>query len=229
MNYAWDVIINFRQYGRKERDVKFLPARSYSPYMELSDPNINFDKVEEEIEVNPYFRFYEIFKDLFNINNEEDVELRETFFDIVMHFLTDIDTLQGMTKREFYIRFVLDDIKNGVLGSRIKDRFEIFSYREKIIIVENLIKLYKTGQALYLLKDTVRNIFTNSTIYANYETKDELLFYIPYKRSEVNDAKIEFIEEFFLPIKFRTEIFWEEHFGVIGVDETMKVDSIALY
>ncbi len=229
MNYIWDIIVNFRQNGRQEKKVKFLVAKSYSPYMELSDPSINFDKVEEELEVNPYYRFYEIFKDLFNINYEEEMELRETFFDIIIHFLADVDTLQGMTKREFYIRFVLEDIEKGILGTRIKESFALFDLREKTIIVENLIKLYKTGQALYLLMNTVRSIFRNSTIYVNYEVKDQLLYYVPYKRSKNNEAKMAFIEEFFLPINFRTEVFWEEHFGVIEIYETMKIDSIALY
>jgi hypothetical protein len=229
MNYVWDIIIYLRQTGREEKDIKFIAAKSYSPYMELSHADINFDKVEKEIEVNPYYRFYEIFKDLFNINNQEDIELRETLFDILMHFLSNIDTLQGMTKREFYIRFFLKDIEKGVLGSRIKKGFEVFSYKEKVIIVENLIRLYKTGEMLYLLKDTVRKIFKYSKIYANYETKDELLFYIPCARSSTNEAKMNFIMEFFLPIKFRTEIYWKDHFGIIGVDESMVIDSIALY
>ncbi|HPD01726.1 MAG TPA: hypothetical protein PLA01_10310 [Acetivibrio sp.] len=229
MNYVWDITINLRQAGRDEKDVKFIAAKSYSPYMELSQTEINFDRIEKEIEVNPYYRFYEIFKDLFNINNQEDMELRETLFDILMHFLSDIDTLQGMTKREFYIRFCLRDIANGVLGSGIKKGFEIFNYKEKVIIAENLIKLYKTGQMLYLLKDTVRKIFKYSKIYANYETKDELLFYIPYARSSVNEEKMNFILDFFLPVKFRTEIYWKDHFGIIGVEESMIIDSIALY
>ena len=229
MNYVRDIIINLRQKGIDEKDLKFIAAKSYSPYMELSNVDINFDKIEEDIEVNPYYRYYEIFKDLFNINNEEDVELRETFFDIVMHFIGDIDAMHGMTKREFYIRFILDDIENGILGERIRESFQIFSYNEKLIIVENLIKIYKTGQTLYILRDTVRTIFNKSTIYANYEAKDELLFYIPYEKNEINEAKMEFIKEFFLPIKFRAEIYWEDHFGVIEVEETMKIDSIALY
>ncbi len=229
MNYVRDIIINLRQKGRKEKKLKFLVAKSYSPYMEVSDACINFDEVEEEIEVNPYYRYFEIFKDLFNINNDEDVELRETFFDIVMHFIANIDAMSGMTRREFYLRFVIDDISNGILGERIKEKFGIFSYNEKIIIAENLIKMYKTGQTLYLLKDTVRRIFVNTTIYANYETSDELLFYIPYVMSEMNEAKMSFIEEFFLPIRFRTEMYWEDHFGVIGSDKTMKIDSIAIY
>jgi hypothetical protein len=229
MNYVRDIIINLRQKGIDEKDLKFIAAKSYSPYMELSNVDINFDKIEEDIEVNPYYRYYEIFKDLFNINNEEDVELRETFFDIVMHFIADIDAMHGMTKREFHIRFILDDIENGILGERIRENFQIFSYKEKVIIVENLIKIYKTGQTLYILRDTVRTIFKKSTIYANYETKDELLFYIPHVKNEINEAKMEFIKEFFLPIKFRAEIYWEDHFGVIEVEETMKIDSIALY
>jgi len=229
MNYARDVIINLRQNGKEEKKLKFVVAKSYSPYMELSDACINFNEVEEEIEINPYYRYYEIFKDLFNINNEEYIELRETLFDIVMHFIADIDAMSGMTKREFYLRFIIEDISKGILGERIKKNFEIFDNKEKMIIAENLIKMYKTGQTLYLLRDTVRRIFLNTTIYANNEMKNELLFYIPYSRSEINEAKMEFIKEFFLPINFRTEIYWEDHFGVIDVEETMKIDSIAIY
>jgi hypothetical protein len=208
MNYARDIIISLRQNGREEKELKFVVAKSYSPYMELSDAYINFDKVEEEIEVNPYYRYYEVFKDLFNVNNEEDVELRETFFDIVMHFIANGDAMSGMTKQEYYLRFVIDDISKGILGDRIKEKFEVFNYNEKIIIAENVVK---------------------TTIYANYETSDELLFYMPYVRTEINEAKMDFIKEFFLPIRFRTEIYWEEHFGVIEEDETMKIDSIAIY
>lgn len=229
MNYARDVIINLRQKGKEAKHFKFVAAKSYSPYMELSDACINFSEVEDEIEINPYYRYFEIFKDLFNINNEEDVELRETLFDIVMHFIADIDSISGMTKREFYLNFIIEDISKGVLGERIKKKFEIFSNKEKILLVENLVKMYTTGQALYLLIDTVRRVFAKSIIYANYEMKNELLLFIPFSRSEVNEAKMEFIKEFFLPINFRLEIYWEDHFGVIEVEETMKIDSIAIY
>ena len=81
---------------------------------------------------------------------------------------------------------------------------------------------------LYLLKDTVRKIFKYSKIYANYETKDELLFtYLV--QGAVLMKRNEFYYGIFLPIKFRTEIYWKDHFGIIGVDESMVIDSIALY
>lgn len=229
MNYVWDVIILARQLGVEIKKINFVEAKSYSPYMELSYKDINSTIIEGDIEVNPYYRFYEIFKDLFNINNSEEVELRETLFDILMHFLSRIDTYEGMNKREYYKKILLKDIENGLLGSILKEKIQLFSVNEQDILAHNIIRLHTTGEMLYLFKDTIKKIFKNPTIYANYEVKDELLIYIRDNKTDLNEAKLEFIKEIFLPIKFRVEIYWEHHFGIIGVDETMKINSIALY
>ncbi len=229
MNYVWDVIILARRLGVDLKNINFIAAKSYSPYMELSFKYINGTAYEGDIEVNPYYRFYEIFKDLFNINNTEDVELRETLFDILMHFLSDIDTYAGMSKREFYKRFLLKDLNSGLFGSDLKEKMQLFSKDEQDILAHNIIKLYISGDMLYLFKDTLRRIFKNPTVYVNYEAKDELLIYIREERTDLNEAKMEFIKEIFLPIKFRTEIYWNYHFGIIGVDETMIIGNIALY
>ena len=65
MNYIWDIIIKARQLGIDETKIKFIAAKSYSPYMELSNENINFKDIEQEVELNPYYRFFEIFKYFF--------------------------------------------------------------------------------------------------------------------------------------------------------------------
>ena len=57
MNYIWDIIIKARQLGIDETKIKFIAAKSYSPYMELSNENINFKDIEQEVELNPYYRF----------------------------------------------------------------------------------------------------------------------------------------------------------------------------
>jgi len=229
MNYIWDIIIKARQLGIDETKIKFIAAKSYSPYMELSNENINFKDIEQEVELNPYYRFFEIFKYFFSLDNFEDLELRETLFDIAIHFLTSIDLMSGMNKREFYSRFIIADINNGLLGNEIKEGFQLFDRMDKIVIAQNIIRLYITSEGLYLLKDTVRRIFHKSTIYANYETIDELLFYIPYERNDLNVAKFEFIKTIFLPINFRLDVYWMDHFGIICTEETMKIDKIALY
>ena len=33
----------------------------------------------------------------------------------------------------------------------------------------------------------------------------------------------------FLPVSFKVHLFWENHFGIIDVDETMEIDEIALF
>lgn len=229
MNYVWDLVIKARQSGIPKKNIEFSVAESYSPYMELSNEVLNIRKPEHHVEVNPYYRYYEIFKDMFNINNNEDREFRDKLFDTTMHFLSDIDVSQGMNKKEYYIRFILKDINSGLLGNSAKEKINLFNEEEKIMLAGNILKLYITGQALYLLKDTLRHIFKGSIIYANYETLDELLFFINYRRNAVNESKLELIKEIFLPVKFRTEVYWKDHFGIIGVEETMKVDSIAMY
>ncbi|TYQ16929.1 UNVERIFIED_CONTAM: hypothetical protein Cloal_3510 [Acetivibrio alkalicellulosi] len=229
MNYAWDMIIIARQLGIDLKKINFVVAKSYSPYMELSNTEINSQDIEGDVEVNPYYRFYEIFKNMFNVNDTENMEFKKYLFDVTMHFLTKIDTFEGMNKKEYYKRFILTDIDNEMFGGKLKEKLKLFSVNEQDVLAHNIIRLYITGEMLYLFKDTIRKIFKNSIVYVNYEAKDELLFYISHKKTTINEAKIELIKEVFLPIKFRTEIYWNQHFGIIDVEETMEIDNLALY
>ncbi|HYH05099.1 MAG TPA: iron-dependent peroxidase [Bacillota bacterium] len=229
MNYIWDLVIRAHHAGVPKEKITFALAKTYSPYMELSNENLNFRQVEPRVEINPYYRFYEIFKDLFNINNHEDVELRNTLLDIAIHFLTDINLIQGMNKTEYYQRFIQSEIQRGLLGPEIQAKFGLLTEAEQIVVTENYYRLLITGEMLYLLKDTVRQIFKSSTIYVNYETTNELLFFIACEKSDLNEEKLALIKELFLPLKFSTLTYWKDHFGVIGMDETMKIDNIALY
>lgn len=229
MNYIWELAIRAEQAGIPQDKLKFRLAKSYSPYMELSNENINFRDVEPEVEVNPYYRFHEIFKDLFHPDNHEYEELRQVLFDLVIHFLTWLDRRQGMNKRDFYYRFILNDLKNGIFGPEIRDKLRFFIPSEQQILAENIFLLYTTGEMIGLLKDTIQRIFKGAIIYANYEKQDELLFYLDYEENETNKAKLDVIQQLFLPIKFRTEVYWTYHFGIIDRYETMRVDQIALY
>lgn len=229
MNYIWDLIIHAERSGTRKKQLHFKPAQVYSPYMELSREHINAKNVEQEVEINPYYRFYDIFRDLFDINYTDEQEMRETLFDIVIHFLADIDLVQGMNKREYYIRFVLRDMESGIFGSNVQAHIHLFDREEREIIASNLLRLYETGEAVYLLRDTMKKIFKRSTIYANCEDKDELLFYVGQKETETTRAKLEVIKDLFLPVRFHTELYWSSHFGIVDVEETMVVDQIALY
>ncbi|WP_411680955.1 hypothetical protein [Clostridium thailandense] len=229
MNYVWDLVIKAKALGIPKEKLKFSAAETYSPYMELSNAYINSKLIEEEVELNPYYRFYEIFKDMFSLDNEENLEVRNTLFDILIHFLTDMDLKQGMNKKEYYIKFILQDIKKDVFGKIPKEDLEFFNEAEQDMLAGNILRLYITGQSLYLLKDSIRKLFKHSMIYVNCEEKDELLFYIGEEKKDEKLAKLEFVKEIFLPIKFNTKTYWKNHFGVIDVNETMTIGSIVIY
>lgn len=229
MNYIWDLVISAEQNGQARKHISFVPAVRYSPYMELSQVDLNSIHPDRIVEVNPYYRFYDFFRDYFDVNNLEDLELRHTLFDIVIHFLAELDLYQGMNKQEYYIKFVLKDFEDGVYGRKARDAIRLFNRHERERIAVNLLRLYETGSSMYLLRETMRNIFRGSTIYLNDNGKDEMLFYVGQAETTVTRAKVELIIALFLPVHFTAEIYWRHHFGMIGVDETMRIDGIALY
>ena len=48
-------------------------------------------------------------------------------------------------------------------------------------------------------------------------------------KTEENIKKVEFLKEIFLPIGLELDLFWEYHFGVIGVEITMRIGEIAVF
>lgn len=229
MNYIWDVIIKAKQAGLDKKDIHFLAAKSFSPYMEISKEILNAKDIDPKVEINPFYRFSAIFQDLLNVNDTGNRELRSTVLDILIHFLAEIDLMQGMNKKEYYIRFVLKDLEAGSFGKRAQQAIMLFDQKERETIARNILRLYETGEEIFLLKDTLRTIFHHSIIYANCEEKDELLIYVGQEQTENDRTKIEMILEIFVPVRFHTEIYWQAHFGIIDVEETMRIDTIAIY
>lgn len=42
-------------------------------------------------------------------------------------------------------------------------------------------------------------------------------------------VRLQFLQDMFLPIDHQVYLFWEHHFGIIGVEETMVVDEVVLF
>ncbi|TKH40793.1 iron-dependent peroxidase [Paenibacillus sp. FSL R10-2782] len=229
MNYVWDLLMRAREQELDVNSFRFVPAVSYSPYMELSLTELNTSELEQVVEINPYYRFYSIFRDLFPPDAEEYLELRESLFDIMMHFLAETDLYQGMNRREYHIQFVQRDIENGIFGPKVKESFAQLNREEQDAIAEGLLRLYETGEAVHLLKETMRRVFHRSIIYTNCEEKDELLIYIGQKETQLSRIKADLILDLFLPARFTIELYWTRHFGILEADPTMKIDAIALY
>lgn len=229
MNYIWEVIIKGKDQGVEPKDITFSEADVFSPYMEVSKKYLNLNNIEEEVGINPYYRFYDIFKGICNVNYLEDKELREFLFDIIVHFLANLDLNQGLSKKELYMQFIYRDIKKGHLGEKIKESIEYFKKEEKQILLRNIFKLYTIGAEISLFKNTVKNIFKHSLVYIKRNNEEKVLVFLNTKRDKENKKKIHSIIDIFLPINFKVDIYYENHFGIIGIDETMLIDEIEIY
>ena len=62
MNYLWEAVFMADGQGIPRERIRFLAAKDYSAYMEVSHMFLNQDAFDDDcrLEVNPYYRFYDI-------------------------------------------------------------------------------------------------------------------------------------------------------------------------
>ncbi|MBX4263357.1 hypothetical protein [Clostridium estertheticum] len=154
MNYIWDILLKADKQNILRGNIKFVPAKVYSPYMEIAFADLNANSLPSDntIEINGYYRFQNIFDELLNVNFDESKELIETFFDIVIHFLAEIDLSQGLCKNEYYKKFIMKDIRNGSFGYELSENINEFNKEEIDYLLSGLITLYVTGESSEKLK-----------------------------------------------------------------------------
>jgi hypothetical protein len=230
MNYIWNILQQAEREGIDKGSVVFKVADIYSPYMEIASEDINISNLMDntDIEVNPWYRFYEIFKDLFNINLQESLELREVLLDILIHFLGDIDLNRGICKNYIYKQYLLREILSGIYGEKLKENIKVFSKNEINCYLEGLINLYSCNLSLHLFKKIMGNIFKNNIVYINKSKPKDIYIYIAQEKSDDLDMKMSILIDTFLPINMNPMVFWNDHFAILGLDNTMKIDAISL-
>lgn len=229
MNYIWEHAIKALQKGVDTDKILYRYGRPFSPYMELSFVDMNETRPLLEVEINPYYRYYSIFKELFEPNLNEKEKTIEVIHDTAIHHLRDIDAFMGMCRREYYIHFVIKDMCSGYFGYHIQKNIGVLTRVEQKIVAGNLLTLFETGECIHLLKETVKRIFTSAYVFSSAEEKDEIVFFLRTSKTEEKMAKIEVIKYFFLPFKCNILIYWERIFGLIGVPEMMKIGETMNY
>lgn len=230
MNYTWEAVLAADQAGIRREDIRFVPVRNGSPYAEIVLENINSGGLERpEVEVNPLYRFAKEFSAVFDLNVEGYEKTRELFFDAVMQYLAQLDLRQGLSRQEFALRFLLEDLQNEVCGSQascVIQNFEGDKVRRLLRLIQ---KLYQCGSSIYLFKEVMRCMYPDSLVYASNEAVRQVLVYVGVKETDEERERLHFLRDMFLTINFQMFLFWEHHFGIIDVDETMEFDEMVLF
>lgn len=231
MRELWEIVLEAKKEQIPLKNLRFVHEGKGSAYMELSLPFMNQEELQGEkvIGVNTYCRFYSIFKHMYQPDQKEFLYLRNSLTNLILHLLAENDARRGMTKEEYYKKLLIRDIQSGVFG---KEAIQVFAHMEKEEqdkLMSGWLRSYRTGSSLAIFIDMVHSLIDNSIVYHNNDFPEELLVYTSSKTTDELEQRLQFLIELFLDIQYRVEIYYEYHFGIIGMEDTMQIDEIALY
>ena len=230
MNYVWEAVLQAKKENKKLDDLCFVEADNPSPYMELSVTDLNVKSLDsEQIEVNPLYRSGNIFGQLFDRNIDGMWQTREIFFDVCIHYIAQTDLRDGLSREDYYYEMARKDIDKGVYGEDIRNHFQLFEIGEQSIILRFYLQLLRSGSYIEVFKQAVTMLYPNAYVYENNEINSELLVYLGVRENEEERKKAVFLKNMFLPLQVTVDFFYQHHFGIIGVDETMMMDQILLF
>lgn len=150
MQYIWEVVLAAEKNGISEADLQYEVPEVRSPYLEVSFYDLNTQTVEQTaVEVNPFYRFFDIFSGVLDINQKEYEKTKEIFVDAVFHYLALTDLRMGMSRKDYYFKFLVEELESGQFGRKAKAAIQLFSAYEKNI-------LYWRSWMSYLLVTIVR-------------------------------------------------------------------------
>ncbi|MCX4339665.1 MAG: hypothetical protein OSJ72_08485 [Lachnospiraceae bacterium] len=235
MRYLWEVLLAAKEERIPEERLRFAHAPLGSGYMELSLPCLNQTWLEADgqtgairIEVNTYYRFYDVFYEMFPPDPQDFLALRESLTNLSLHMLARNDIRRGMTREDYYKRLLAKEILTGSFGETAQGVFQDMGRKEQEILLGGWLGIYRTGNALSVFLDMVHGLVADSIVYHSNEYPDDVLIYTGLRQERKVEQRIRFLVDTFLDIRYRVEIFYEYHFGIIGVEETMQIDRIAI-
>lgn len=234
MRNLWEVLLEAGKEHIPEEKLRFIHTPKGSGYMELSMPCLNqtwlSDGEEEEIliEVNTYYRFYEIFKNMFPPEQIDYPALRESLTNLILHMLAQNDVRKGMTKEDYHKKLLAQEILSGSYGGMAEGVFLAMSREQQEILLNGWMNSFRVGSALPVFLDMIHGLVKDSIVYHSNECPDEIFIYTGQKKERSLEQRIQFLTDTFLDIRYRVEVFYEYHFGIIGVEETMRIDEIAV-
>ena len=75
----------------------------------------------------------------------------------------------------------------------------------------------------------VKVLFPDAVLYQIREERKKLLLYLSGNRSRQREERLCLVQDLLLPLNYELRTFWKYHFGIIGVDDAMHIDEIAIY
>ncbi len=230
VNFIWDIALRAQAQGKEERELFFCQAREYSPFYEQAFSCLNETQVPEgRIELNLFARFAGIFQDLLAWEEEEPSIFGEYLTDAVLHALLYTDLRRGLSGRDIYIRKIRQELEQGVFWKEAAEVFREMPIESRNRLAALTLVQMQTGSSLMLFRRGIKVLFPEAILYQIKEDRKKILLYLVGGKTRQREENLRFAQDMFLPINYELRVFWQYHFGIIGVDDAMRLDEIAIY
>lgn len=224
MDYIWESLLNNKE------DVFFKQAKVFSPYYEPSPEYLNSsDKYQSVVEFNSMYRFEDICLPLFTAQVGKEEEWRDYLFDMIIHMLINEDLRDGITKKEYRIRYTMISVNQGAYGKWAKENFCNLTRENQYLAAQYIVEQENMGESVQLFSKASIELLFVGAVYQNSIKTKELLLYVGIEKTVEYDTIIKIAENFFLPIDYSLRVFWKTHFGLIGEKQTMNYEKIEIF
>lgn len=185
MIYLWEALLCIRMAQIPEKTIQFVHAPHGSPYMEMALPCLNQTWLEDIVEVNTYYRFYSIFKNMFPPEQAEFPALRDSLTNLALHMIAQNDVIKGMTREDYYKKLLADEVMDGSFGSLAREVFCEMNRKEQEKLLSGWLNSFRVGSALPIFLDMVHGLIDNNIVYLSNTCPDKILLYTEIGRAHV--------------------------------------------
>lgn len=228
MIHLWEALLCMRMTQIPEQTIRFAHTRHGSAYMELALPYLNQTWLGQEVEVNTYYRFYSIFKDMFPPEQAEFPALRDSLTNLLLHMIAQNDIMRGMTRDDYYKKLLAGEVMAGGFGDMAMEVFGDMDRNEQEKLLSGWLNIFRVGSALPIFLDMIHGLVDDNIVYLSNDCPDEILLYTGLKKEKKLERRIAFLADTFLDVRYHIEVFYEYHFGIVGIEETMQIEEISL-
>ena len=226
MNCVWEILLHARESGFLLSELRFSESRNPSPYMESAFPLLNQEKIESrEIELNPLYRFGAELSPML-----KDPGLRgqrSVLFDAFFHLLALWDLRSSYTREEFLASRLHAELREGALRF-LREDFSLFSLSEQKLLLYGLLSLEKGAEALGIFQRALGSFYPESLLYLRAE-EGELILSLGVPENERERRRFSLLRKLFLPLYIELVLFWDRHFGILGVAESLRIGECVLF
>ena len=209
MSYIWE---NY------DENNEYVINKSVTPYLEV------FDNSTHEIAVNPLLRFASIFENI--ITNLS--EYADSLNNVALHYLAMLDKSFGMNYFQMLLEKIRNDFINGYYGQKVKNLWEIMNDKDKnTSLYYTALRLLNDDKSFFM--EALGKSFPASSL--AYDKESALYFlYIGAENTSYNKSKLELLITLFANINMTLKLktVWKYHYGVIGDQNTMRINAIQI-